>query len=266
MTCARSKIRKAVAAFAVVSLAAFGLAPFSIASGAEEPRAGTVAREPDGNWVTPFQAYALDGTAVLYTGEYTVERKGGLLREIQFYRDLQGKVVHRVESLYDEINRRPVFYESDDYVNGKAAVARVLANGLDYELRDAQGSVVKSGHYDGNSSTYLWPNLVQLVDAHWDNVITGKSLDLELFFSSLGSSVAVQVAAEGKSTVNGATGEQFKVAPTNGFVKLVMKPIRLVFSSDGTRRLLAFEGRSVLADSNQKNLDLRIVFGPRKAG
>lgn len=224
-------------------------------------------REPDGTWVTLFQAFPINGgSEPLFTGEYTVERKGGLLREIQIYRDPKGAVVHRVESLYDEVNQRPVFYESEDFVNGYASVARITRKGLEYEVRDAEGKVVKSGRHPDAEGTYLWPNLVQLVDANWDNFLTGKPLDVNLFFSSLGTSVSVQVAADGKAQVNGTEGERFLVSPTNPVVRLAMRPVRLVFATDGTRRLLAYEGRSMLSSPNHKPLDLRIVFGARKSG
>jgi hypothetical protein len=231
------------------------------------PPSSQPAREPDGTWITPFQAFPIAGDdEPMFTGEYTVERKGGLLREIQIYRDMQGKVVHRVESLYDEVNQRPVFYESDDFVNGYASVARVLNTGVEYEIRDTDGKVVKSGRYERVDGTYLWPNLVQLVEVNWDNVITGKPLEVELFFSSLGTSLAVQVAADGKAIVNGNEGKQFTVSAVNPFVRMATKPVRLIFSTDGARRLLALEGRSVVSSPNHKSLDLRIVFGTRKPG
>lgn len=233
-------------------------------SAAQAQDKGT-ARE-EGAWAQPFEAYAVDGNTVLYTGDYTMERKGGLLREVQVYRDLNGKVVHRVESLYDEINHRPVLYESSDFTADRGAHVSITAKGWDYELRDSKGNVAKSGHYDGNSSTYVWPNLVSLVDSNWDAVKGGKELSLELFFSSLGNTLAVKVAADGKSTLPGVQGEQFKVFAANAFVKLVMNPIRIVFSDENPRRLVAFEGRSVVTDANKKNIDLRIVFGPRKTG
>ena len=159
-----------------------------------------------------------------------------------------------------------MFYESQDFTNGVAAVVQVRPSGLDYEIRDAQGNVTRSGHQDASKSTYLWPNLVQLVDEDWDNVITGKDLDVDLFFASLNTSVSVQVAKDGKADVNGTPGEQFKVVASSALVRLFMKPIRLVFSTDGSHRLLTFEGRSVVSDRNRNNLDLRIVFGARKAG
>ncbi|HEX7928018.1 MAG TPA: hypothetical protein VF678_10525 [bacterium] len=233
--------------------------------GAAQAQEKAPARE-EGTWMQPFEAYAVDGNTVLYTGDYTMERKGGLLREMQVYRDLNGKVVHRVESLYDEVNHRPVLYESSDFAADRGAHVSVTAKGWDYELRDSKGNVTKSGHYDGNSSTYVWPNLMSLVDANWDEVKAGKVLSLELFFSSIGNTLAVKVAADGKSTLPGVQGEQFKVFAANAIVKLVMNPIYIVFSDETPRRLVAFEGRSVVTDANKKNIELRIVFGPRKTG
>jgi hypothetical protein len=250
-------IRHLVFALAVVLAAA---------SWAHADTANSFVREPDGTWVTPFEAFPLDGTTPLFTGEYTVQRKAGLLREVQVYRDREGKIVHRVESLYNEVKHRPEFYESHDILNGRAATARVHPAGVDYEIRDDQGNVLQSGHQDLSEPTYVWPNLTHLVDENWDNGITGKDLVVDLFFSSLGSTVTVQVAKDGKADVNGMPGEQFKVVPNNPFIKLFVKPLRLVFSTDPSHRLMVFEGRSVVSDRNQKNLDLRIVFGSRRAG
>jgi hypothetical protein len=220
----------------------------------------------DGAWVTPFQAFALGGATPLFSGEYTVEREGGLLREVQMFRTAEGKVVHRVESHFDEIRLRPVFYESRDYVNGRTTVVRVVPEGFDFEMRDAQGNITKSGRQDETQGAFFWPNLVQLVDANWDQVSAGKDLDVSLFFASLNTNISVRVATDGKAIVVGTPGEQFKVVARNAFLKAFMSPIRLVFATDGSRRLLVFEGRSVVSDADRKSLDLRIEYGAPHPG
>jgi hypothetical protein len=222
--------------------------------------------KPDGAWVTPFQAFALEGTTALFTGEYSLERKGGLLREVQVFRTAEGKAVHWVESHFDEIRQRPLFYESRDYVNGRTTVVRVGPDGFNFELRDAQGNIAKSGRQDETEGAFFWPNLANLVDANWNQLSAGKDLDVSLFFASLNTNVGVRVATDGKATVDGIPGEQFKVVAKNGLLRAFMSPIRLVFSTDGTRRLLVFEGRSVVSNADRKNLDLRIEFGSPHPG
>ncbi len=221
---------------------------------------------PDQAWVTPFEAFAPGGQHPLFKGETASERKGGVTRDVQTFRAADGKTVHVVESVYDETRQRPLFYESRDLVNGRVTQVRLELKGFEFSIREANGDIAKSGVQEETEGAYFWPNLVQVIDAHWDQVRGGKDMDISLFFAALNTNVSVRVMPDGEAEVNGNPGEQFKVEARNVLLKAFMTPIRLVFSTEGSHRLLVFEGRSVVSDSNRKNLDLRIVFGARRAG
>lgn len=216
--------------------------------------------------VYPFRAFALEGEALLYRGEYVVRDFGALVYERHLYRTPAGDPVLEVDSLFDRERMRPLAYRSHSFRDGEEIRARLEDETFRYEITGPEGRVEHAGREDWQRAMFLWPNLIHVVQRHWEPMAAGEGVNLELFLFHRGKAYDFTLRKVGETTVAGREAARMELTPASWLLRALTRPSTLTFAADDPATMLEYTGRTAVTDEQGHTQDLRIVLDPGPAG
>jgi len=94
--------------------------------------------------------------------------------------------------------------------------------------------------------------------ANFASIVAGDRLEFDFAVPALKRFFRFQLVPQGETTYRGETGYRVKMRPASAFLRFLVDPIDLTYSSAG--RLLEFKGLANVSDSEGERYQARIVF------
>ena len=235
---------------------------------------GPMAKVPESTGVHyTFEAFRLEGGALVFRGEYTVERRDGVVRESHSYFNLDGGLAHQAEAVFDMNQRSPVSLREVMYPG--QITREVVANGKGFTIREVDGktgNLQRERNQPMEPGLVFWPNLISLVREQLPALAPKGKINLRLYDMESGDVVPIfleRMAGEGEGKVVGAQAvpTRLRMGVDLFLLSSILPASYLTIPAAGPETGFEYQGRSVLRKVDGSGHEyLRIVYRPAPLG
>lgn len=208
-------------------------------------------------------AYTPNGTEVLYRERRVEEWRDGrpVASEVR-YETPDGEVFAEKKIFFTEDPTAPRFQLVDTRFPFREGA---IPGAQSVELFSGEGEGIDSRRIELPKEAVIDAGFHALIRRDFERLAAGERLEFDFAVPAEQRFVRFQLEKTGETTFRGRPAVELRMRPANPFLRLLVDPIRVVYSRD--RRLLEFRGISDILDDDGERLRARIVFDyPRASG
>lgn len=165
------------------------------------------------------------------------------------YFDRTGKVA--AEEFIVLENNKIKTYRFQQHQIADLGEAKVADGKISFTFTRAGKTISKTEPYDDD---IIAPDMIQHhIQTHWDQLANYQTNSIRLLVIERAETIGFEFYKEKSRVLNGKKVTDVIMKPSNFFLSLLVKPARLTFESEGTHKLLEFQGRLPLR--NPENFD-----------
>ncbi len=208
------------------------------------------------------RGYAEDAKSgeLIYVEEHEqIVTNGVTVSQVIRYRDTEGQVFAQKDLDFRPNPRRPLF-QLEDKLRAYREGLRATEAGLEvfcFEQGEERAKLVDNTDFVADAG------FDRIIETDWDTLVTGKAVKFDFLVPAEEGTFKFRLKKSDELTYLGKDAVEFTMAPANGFLRLIVDPIRVVYDVE-ERALLSYRGISNLRDAELENYDVMIRFPPEE--